>query len=375
MVSLVHKIVALSIMVVTNFGDIKMSERLLHRTWTIRTLSPFTVTWNVQNLRDIESSGTEFLRSLMIIETSEPIARDGTYVSMEWITLSESSRHLLLDVRIADELSASLVLCQAKMDTSSKEPSSNVDSFAFCMVQGERKIYEIMLRFLESVTGCVVGNKSFRPSPIHLARTLIEVMSFMDDTTSGQVDITFGMPRNVKSLDEFSLSIPRISFERFLIGLDFNRPKERRDIVPLQEDLTIHFFKAIRLFVLEIMHMDIDSFPIIRIANSILSIGGTGKLKILDKNNLHNILNYIEKITVAQISIESIKAGTKRKRLSNPTKNSSSGADQSFEVTSEEEHDENRESNLQETVQEQLENPLPLFPIKADYSGVEIHEL
>jgi Kinetochore complex Sim4 subunit Fta1 len=350
-----------------------MPERFLHRTWIIRTVSPFTVAWDVHDLRAIESSGTQFLRRL--IETPERISRDGTYVTMEWITLHEASSHLLLDVRIADESSASIVLCLAKSSSPKNymgQPST-IDSFPFCMVHGERKIYEIILRYVEKATGCVVGNKSFRPGSIHLARTLIDIMAFMDDTTSGQVDITFGMPRNVKCLDEFSLSIPRTSFERFLIGLDFNRPRERREVVPLQDDLTIHFFKAIRLFVLEIMRMDIDLFPIIRVANSILSIGGTGKLKILDRSNIHNALTYIEKIMMTQISTESVRAGTKRKRI--PSKKSSGGAGHLSEYSSDEDHDENVERPQSDSMQEQNENTLPFVPVITDYTGVELLEI
>jgi Kinetochore complex Sim4 subunit Fta1 len=294
-----------------------MPERLLNHTWTIRRVSPFSEPWDLSDLRELELLATRFLRSL--VKTHGRVERDGTYVSIEWICMDELSYHLFFAVRIADQPTAQVVLCRGKSSSTTMEketPSldvTKVNSFAFCLVHGDRKTYEVILKFLETTVGCSVGNNSFRPRSSHLARILTDTIASMNANTSGPVEITFGMPRSVRNLDEFSISLPRTSFERFLMDLEFNRPDERQSI-PVDEDVPSHFFKAIRLFILQIMRLDIQSFPINRVANNIVIFGVTGKLRLLNKDTIHVILEHIEQMILAQLGQGSTPV-TKRKRV------------------------------------------------------------
>lgn len=304
-----------------------MPERLLNHTWTIRRVSPFTEPWNLSDLRELELLATRFLRSL--VKTDGRVERDGTYVSIEWIVVDELSHHLFFAVRIADQPTAQVVLCRGKSSTTSIEPSSfdvsKVNSFACCLVHGDRKTYEVILKFLETTVGCSVGKNSFRPRSTHLARILTDTIPCMNANTSGPVEITFGMPRSVRNLDEFSISLPRTSFERFLMDLEFNRPEERQWI-PVDDDVPSHFFKAIRLFILQIMRLDIQSFPINRVANNIVIFGVTGKLRLLNRNSIHVILEHIEQMILAQLAHESTPV-KKRKRVPNDGANGLDGLD------------------------------------------------
>lgn len=269
----------------------------------------------MSDLRELESLATRFLRSLVV--THDRVEEDGTYVSIEWIVIDELNHHLFFAVRIADQPTAQVVLCRGKSSTTTATTLSlgvnEVNSFAFCLVHGERKTYDIILNFLETTVGCSVGKNSFRPRSTHLARILTDTIPYMNATTSGPVEITFGMPKSIRNLDEFSISLPRTSFERFLMDLEFNRPDERQWI-PVDDDVPNHFFKAIRLFILQIVRLDIQSFPINRVANSIVIFGVTGKLRLLNKDSIHIVLEHIEQIILAQLAHEST-PDKKRKRI------------------------------------------------------------
>jgi hypothetical protein len=107
--------------------------------------------------------------------------------------------------------------------------------------------------------------------------------------------------------------------------LEFNRPEERQWI-PVDDDVPSHFFKAIRLFILQIMRLDIQSFPINRVANNIVIFGVTGKLRLLNRNSIHVILEHIEQMILAQLAHESTPV-KKRKRVPNDGANGLDGLD------------------------------------------------
>jgi hypothetical protein len=233
-------------------------------------------------------------------------------VAIEWISVNAHSNHLLFDVRVADQQTAQVVLCCADSKNKSIMPITEVDSFAFCMVHGDRKSYELILSFLEITVGCVVGKKSFRPTSVQLAHTLYDTIQMMDDTTSGQLDIAFGLPRHVRNLDEFSVSIPRVCFERVMVDLLFFRP-EGREMIPWREDFRLHFFKAIQLFILQVTGIDIQPLPMIRVSNSFVMLEVSGKLKMLQRGGIHDVLLRVKEMVTLQAEQEYI-SGRKRKR-------------------------------------------------------------
>ena len=291
-----------------------MPERLLNQTWTIRTVSPFSTPWDVSDLRELELQATAYLRDF--VKTHGRVERDGTYVSIDWVSIDTLSKHLYFDIRIADEPTAQVVLSCAKPEetsTATRPPTIMVNSFSFCLVHGERKPYEIILKFLETNVGCVVGDKSFRPSSSHVAKILLDTIHAVGPAST-QMEITFATPRQVKNLDEFSISIPPTSFQRLLMDLEYNRPEERRNMVTVEEDTPRMIFKALRGFILEAMRIDIQSFPIVRVANNILIFGGSGKVRMLNQDHMHDVLENIERMIMAQVVREKKKTGPKRKR-------------------------------------------------------------
>jgi Kinetochore complex Sim4 subunit Fta1 len=276
----------------------------LNHTWILRRVSPFSKPWDLTDLREIERHATDHLRTRM--ETRGRVERDGTYVIIEWISTNVLSNHLFFDIRVADEQTALVALCCGESKTTM--PYTEVNVFAFCMVHGDRKVYELILNFLETTVGCVVGNKSFRPTSTHLARLLYDTIELMDDTTSGQVDIAFGLPSKVRNLDEFSVSIPRTCFERFMADLHFFRPAERET-----DDMRLHFLKAIHRFVFQVTGIDIQDLPMIRVSNNIIMAEVTGKLKMLYKGCMHDVLSRIQQMIFLQTEQESL-SGRKRYR-------------------------------------------------------------
>lgn len=284
-----------------------MPERLLNNTWIIRRVSPFNVPWDLTDLREIEHNATGFLRTY--VDTCGRVERDGTYVAVEWISVNTHSNHLFFDVRVADQQTAQVILC---CGDSKNMPITEVDSFPFCLVHGDRKTYELILSFLENTVGCVVGKRSFRPTSVQLAHILYDTIQLMDDTTSGQLDIAFGLPRHVRNLDEFSVSIPRVCFERIMVDLLFFRPKER-DSIPWREDFRLHFFKAIQLFILQVTGIDIQPLPMIRVSNSFVMLEVSGKLKMLQRGGIHDVLLRVKEMVSLQAAEEHT-SGLKRKR-------------------------------------------------------------
>ena len=287
-----------------------MPERLLNHTWIIRRVSPFSEPWDLTDLREIERNATDLLRTY--VETRGRVERDGTYVIIEWISGNALSNHLFFDVRVADQQTAQVVLCCGESKTKPMR-YTKVDAFDFCMVHGDRKTYEVILSFLETTVGCVVGNRSFRPTTVDLAHFLYDTIELMDETSSGQVDITFGLPRNVRNLDDFSVSIPRTCFERLMVDLHYHRPAGR-EMIPRRDDLRLHFIKAIQRLILQVAGIDVQTLPMIRVANSIAMMEFSGKFKMLYGVGMHDVLLRVKQMIIVQ-NEQDPTSGRKRKQI------------------------------------------------------------
>jgi hypothetical protein len=255
-----------------------MPHRLVHKTWTIRTISPFKEAWNLEDLRSEELLTTPFVRNF--VGTHGKVERDGTYVTIEWIRMNDGSgnEHLHIAVHVTDSPAAQLVLCYAtrKPDEDNDEL---VSSFAYALVHGDRKCYEILLSYLEKEVGCVVSSESFRPSSADITRILMDTVHVPDEgECEGQLELTFGTPRCVTKLSSMTISVPPTSLARLLLELENTRPSN--------QDGASALGNALRAFILDAFCIDVRALPLIRVGNNVLIIGANGRIKLTKKDTL-----------------------------------------------------------------------------------------
>jgi hypothetical protein len=269
-----------------------MPERLLNITWVIRTISPYSVPWDASDLVALEDDATKFLRGF--VRGGDKVEKEGTYVTMDWVE-TNPSKNLLFDVRVADEPRAQVVLCCASMAGSQqdKRAKKRVQSFAFALVHGDAKTYEIMLKWIEMAKGCVVGRHSFRPTTAHVTELLSETLQ-ASEGEQGQLSVTFGTPRSIENLDEISIMVPPRSLHRLMNDIEGSMPDDKRRKTNEDDATSVveskrQFLKALRLYILEAFHMDIQAFSIVKICNPLVMFGVSGKLLLLDKPHMDSV--------------------------------------------------------------------------------------
>lgn len=269
-----------------------MPRRLVDQTWTIRTISPLVRPWNLTELRKQGLEATAHLRDY--VKTKGKIERDGTDVTLDWIQIDGENIHLHAGIRIADAPTAQIVLCYVTRDD---EKDDLAHSFAYVLVHGDRKCYEILLEFVEQTFGCSVGVKSFRPSSARITRSWIDTIS---TAGASQMELTFGTPRSVINISEITLSIPPTCFMSLLLALELKIPPERANTIPIGEEMPGMVLKALQTFIFDTFHMDVRAFPIIRVANSKIIFGANGRVKMVDEEHVE-VLAHIKEMVECRI--------------------------------------------------------------------------
>jgi len=188
---------------------------------------------------------------------------DGDYVRIKWVGCGNSDgrqrqrhhhqRHLYFEVTAQEEFSAAVLFCfptfrggrdAGRSNKRSSDSAVFVSGFEFCFVRGRKLGYEFVLKYVESLTGCVVAasskSQSFRPHPDELAsavaRWTLDSYASQKQKTDGDgrggspqqrpLVLTFQVPDIVagKGLDSLSITIPPAALYQLCRNIQKNRP-------------------------------------------------------------------------------------------------------------------------------------------------------
>ena len=267
-----------------------MPHRILYHTWSIRTISPFAIPLFSSGVRitAIEDQLTSFVRR----KTSN---EEGTYVTLAWIALSDSQKHLHLDIRLQDEAAANLLLCfPTFVDTT-------ITRFSYAMQRGSKAICDIVVHWFESTFGCVLSNQPFHPTPNQVAHALAvwTTLQLNHSDYNRPLEVTFAAPDNVASagLSKLSLTIPPVAVARLLQDMRDHTPDTREQ----EEELPI--LRALECFILETYHIRIESCTLIRATSAAAMLGCDGRCKPLERELLERVLSEIESMIQSQVRI------------------------------------------------------------------------
>lgn len=275
-----------------------MPERLLKQTWSIRTTSPFSSPWEIR-IHEQEIAATSCLRKSL--RHTGKVERDGTYVTIDWV----DSEHLLFEIYVADEPMAQLVLCLAKKVADEGSGEIKVEKFQFCLVHGDQEAYLVVLRWIEQTTSCLISKHNFHPTSRQLGKMLYgELAASYDSSSQMQLEVTYGTPRVIKNLNEISIFIPSNSLKRVLSDMEDERSEN--------EDYDVLLLRAARLFILEDMKLDVEKFPLIRVAIKPFIFSAAGSIRIQDKACMETVLKRISMFI--QDTLQQKEGGQKRSR-------------------------------------------------------------
>jgi len=253
----------------------------VHRTWSIRTVSPFTVplaldvpqsetdssTVHPRNtsLESLEEKLTLRVRQSMNTSAEKHQASsngedEGTFVTLSWInsthpstddpTDDESSHdatssrkrprleltspngpayHLYIDVRICDGAAAELLLCFPRGASSCSiiDDSGGIVSVSYSLVRGSKAVCNSILSWIESTCGCRVSTKGFSPNPPDLAAILAHwtIVNEKNTFVKRPLELSFSVPKHITGLRKLTLAIPQASLNSLYQAILQHQPK------------------------------------------------------------------------------------------------------------------------------------------------------
>lgn len=317
-----------------------MAERLLNQTWGLKTVSPFAIPLSSQekSLEDVANQLTEHLRQALSI--SESVASAGTYVTLEWIPLTDDtndddarrknttnnkknkrilSRHLHMDIRVEDDAVGQMVLCSPTMRSSISLSTSEgvVEAFSFCCERGTNQAAnDAVINWWQSTHGCVFGNNRFCPTEPQIVQTISDwiLPSILLRTSKHQqkiqpIDITLTAPSNIRGIDKVTFSVPAASFAALVQEIEAQRPARKRPRTETNnsnnDDDTkepLPVLRALHHFVWETMHLDLKPFALFRVRSETAVVGCDGRLKVFQRQGLHRVLTSVSSMIAQQIT-------------------------------------------------------------------------
>ena len=274
----------------TGNQTIAMPDRILYHTWSIRTISPFTIPLfsSGATLNAVEEQLTSFVRR----KTSN---EEGTYATIAWIAFSPSQRPLHIEIRLQDQPVAYLLLCFPEFNETS------VTSFSYAMQRGSRTLCDTVMQWFESTFGCVFGNQSFSPAPNQVAHALAVWTTLQLDRSNYNrpLEVTFTAPDNIAKagLSKLSLTVPPVAVARLLQDIQDNDTNAG-------EQQEIPILRALQCYVLETYHLRIESFALVRATSAAAMLGCDGRCKPLESDLLEHVLSEIQAMIRSQLRMQ-----------------------------------------------------------------------
>lgn len=268
-----------------------MPDRILYHTWSVRTLSPFTIPLfsSGVTLNIVEDQLTSFVRRKTTNE-------EGTYVTLAWIVLSPSQRHLHIDVRLQDQPAANVLLCIPTFE------ETRITRFAFAMHRGSRALCETVMQWFESTCGCVFGNQAFSPTPNQVSHALAVWTTLQLDSSdyNRPLEVTFSAPDTVAKagLSKLSLTVPPVAVARLLQDMQENNTNAQ------EEHQELPILKALQCYILEAYHLRIESFALVRATSAAAMLGCDGRCKPLERDLLEQVMLELQSMIHSQLRIQ-----------------------------------------------------------------------
>jgi hypothetical protein len=283
---------------------------LLHHTWSIHSISPFSSPLSALQL--------EKLSSHVVYPNTEADNGGSNYVNIVWMASNdketdtsrigdEQERHLRIEMFLSESWSCEIVLCFVSLlgeENSSTDIISAVRSFSMCLARGSKSSYTAVFDWLEKQTACRLVPCHFTSSELAAATASWTRLAYQrnyfpreQESSSSEslkpLAVTFQVttPAAVADLDTITLTIPPVALSSFCVAMEQSRPHAKRSRRRGGEDLSV--LRALQCFVLEAFSMDISSFQLIKASTQAASLGCDGRIKPQDGILLSTVLQTI----------------------------------------------------------------------------------
>lgn len=288
------------------------SDRLLNQTWSIRTITPFDEPWNLNDLEAVSSLVTSYIRDF--VKNLDKVELDGSNVTLSWIHL-DNSKFLFLDMYLADEMKAQVVLCFPLVGTA----DNLVEAFEFALLHGDSKWYQILLDWLGKTKQCWFPKHNIRLVSENIEQLLTGSLQFVDPEAA-KLEVTLATPPVVKNLDTISITIPPHALHSLFLEIQECQASKSLDLSSTSHPST-SLSQTLRLFILQEFGIDVTTFQLIQVSNHVAIFDANGKIRINEKERINDILLLLNHI-VKQI-IAPLKEGSATKNESKTPSNSS----------------------------------------------------
>lgn len=292
-----------------------MPDRLIHRTWSIRTISNFATPFVVSPTSMLKKIEDKLTQSIKHYHQS---SSDGTYVSLSWLNLSHHKhQHMLVEVFHNDIPKAQLCFCIANYTDRTK-----IHSFCYILIRGSKELYNFVVASWECEFGCKVGISSVKLGGVQIGYALSSWLGKRETDASHDVgnkhndnkghddggenrsiasramgnrsqskrplEIIYSFPSFIadRGLESITLTIPPLALTKLTASI----PKHHNQ-------KTILIKKALQCFISETFNLDLSSCAIIKASMSDYAVlGHDGRIKFVNVSLLGEVLQTIGNI-------------------------------------------------------------------------------
>lgn len=293
---------------------------LLHKTWVIRSISPFALSFlkkeDDSSLLSRQSHMSQFFRQKY--SPTELRRSDGTFVTLSWI----QHQHVYVQVTVKDQVVSHLLLCYYH-----NASALHHESFGYVLQRGNAQALTIIYAYLESNFGCRISPNVFQPSSSDVMSSMaswsvLRHEKMKSSKSNKPLEVAFQTPKQIQEegLSTITVTIPPASLERLYSSIVENsNPKASAD----ETTTYTPALRAIQYFMYNSFHLDVTSFPLTKVScNDVGIIGCDGRIKIFSLTFLDMILSGIHEMVkeryLCSTDTDIVGADTKGALLTNP---------------------------------------------------------
>lgn len=230
---------------------------------------------------------------------SQNVYHDGNFVRIKWIDNHSDENddankidHLLVEVRIEEELSAVVIFCYYNQNR-----TTMLDNFEFCLARGLRSSYETVFDWISTFTdGLIHVNLApLRFTSDALSQILSEwiIVEFQvlsktafskGNETSKPMILTFTTPISISAagLDTISLAVPPQALSNMYKNICETKPKNDTEATS-----QLPMVRAIQCFIENAFSIDVSTFPLTKVVTSYATIGADGRFKPNENESIY----------------------------------------------------------------------------------------
>jgi Kinetochore complex Sim4 subunit Fta1 len=219
---------------------------------------------------------------------SKEVHHEGDFVRIMWIDNQSGKsddvvlyKHLYVEVRIEEVLSAVVIFCYYNQNSDDGIPSD----FEFCLARGLRSSYETIFGWIATITDGLlhVGLMPLHFNSDNLSQVLSSwiIMEFQlcsrnaTETTKPMI-LTFATPSSIGAagLDSLSLAVPPQALSNIYTNICDANPKNASNTLS-----QLPMVRAIQYFIEDSFAIDISTFPLVKIVTTYAALGSDGRFK------------------------------------------------------------------------------------------------